>query len=150
MLHIAQGMTDRGKRAPADNRRSIRQGFLKRSSDWNAGQNDRLAGQTLSAHDEANAPVAKNGYRLALALKGDQLHFQPSVKAVGNADEIADLIEGMVANFGYRDAVASRFTNHSVNFQVPTDVVDAAHDALAKILVQIATGTGDLNSELFI
>ncbi|WP_026621042.1 hypothetical protein M728_004531 (plasmid) [Ensifer sp. WSM1721] len=121
--------------------------FLKGSGDWDAVQNDRSTG---SASDEAGAPVAKNGDHLALALNGDQLHFQPPVETVGKADEIADLFEEMVANFAPREAVASRLTDHSADFQVPADVADGAHDALANILVQMATAKGSLNSDLLI
>lgn len=121
--------------------------FLKGSGDWDAVRTDRSTG---SASDEAGGPAAKNGDHLALALNGDQLHFQPSVETAGKADEIAELFEEMVANFGPRDAVASRLTDHSVDFQAPTDVADAAHDALADILAQLATGRGSLNSDLFI
>lgn len=119
--------------------------FLERSGDWDAVQNDRLTGQTLPASGEASAPVAENHDHLALALNGDQLHFHPSAEAVDNADEIADLFEGLVANFGHRDAVASRIADHSVDFQVPADVADAVHD-----LVQMATGTSSPNSDLWI
>ncbi|AUX80428.1 CAP domain-containing protein [Sinorhizobium fredii] len=120
--------------------------FLKDSGDWDAVQSDRLTG---SASDEASAPVAKNGDHLALALNGDQLHFQPSLETVGKADEIADLFEEMVANFAHGDSLPSRLADHSDDLQVPADV-DATHDALADILVQMATARGSLNSDLFV
>jgi hypothetical protein len=121
--------------------------FLKQSGDWDALQNDRLTG---SAIDEASPLVAKNSDHLAFALNGDQLHFQPSLETVGKADEIADLFEEIVANFADRDALPSRFTDHSADFKAPSDVADAPHDAFADILIQMATARGSLNSDLFI
>ena len=91
--------------------------------------------------------MTKNGDHFALALNGDQLHFQPSLETVGGSDEIADLFEEMVANFAHRDALPSRLTDHSADFQAPADVADGAQDALANIL---ATTRGSLNSDLFI
>ncbi|MCA1444535.1 carboxypeptidase regulatory-like domain-containing protein [Ensifer sp. IC4062] len=115
--------------------------FLKGSGDWDVVQNDPLTG---SASDETNAPLAPTGDHLA--LNGDQLHFQPPVETVGKADETADLLDEMVANFAHRDALPCRLTD----FQVPVDVADGAHDALANILVQMATDRGSLNSDLLI
>lgn len=120
---------------------------FKRGGDW---QNDRLTAQTGSDGDEASTPTAKNGDHSVFALNADLLHFQPPREAVSNADEIADLFEGILADFGHRDAVASRTTDHQLDFQVPTDPADAAYDALAKIMAQMATGTGSVNSDLFI
>lgn len=114
--------------------------FLKRSGDWDAEQNDHFTGQTLSASDEASTPLAKNDDHLALAISGDQLRFQPSAEAVGNGDGIVGLFEPTDATFDHCDADASRVTGHSVDFQVPTDVADAAHGALANILAQMGTG----------
>lgn len=99
--------------------------------------------------DDANAPATKNGKHFA--PDADQMHFHASKEAaVGNADDIVHLLEGTVANLGYRDAVASRLTHHSADIQLPTDVADAAHDALAKIIAQMAAGPGHMNSDLMI
>lgn len=100
--------------------------------------------------DDANAPVAENGNHRVVALDEDQLHFHPSTRLAGAADDIAHVFEGAFANLRYSDAVASRFMDHSTNFHLRTDVVDAATDGLAKILAQMATDPGHLNADLIL
>ncbi len=108
------------------------------------------ADTSAPAGDEAKAPTEKNGDHRALALDEDQLHFHASTEAAGNADEIAHVFEEIFANLGDRDAAVSRLTHHSADFQLPTDVADAAHDGLAKLLAQLATGQGHMNADLIL
>ena len=124
--------------------------FFKQNGDWDNARNDRSASQTLAVSDQAGRPDAKQGDHLALALDGDSLQFRPSVEAASNADDFSDLFEGMVANFGHRDAFASLAGNHQVDFHAPAHVADAVHDALAKVMAQLATGANGPHSDLLI
>jgi hypothetical protein len=123
--------------------------FFKRNGDWDNARNDRSASQTLAVGDQAEEPDAKQGDHPAPALDGDSLQFRPSVEAAGNADDFSDLFEGVIANSGHRDAFASFSGSHQVDFQAPADVVDAVHDALAKVMAQLATTNGS-HSDLLI
>ncbi|MCD2182233.1 CAP domain-containing protein [Rhizobium sp. GN54] len=100
-----------------------------------------------TAGDDAKAPAIRNGDHPA--SDADQLHFHASTEpAVGNTDDIVHLLEGMVANLGLRDADASRLTHRPAEFHLSADVADAAHDALAKIVAQMAAGPGHVNPDL--
>ncbi|MDI7864930.1 CAP domain-containing protein [Rhizobiaceae bacterium n13] len=105
---------------------------------------------TLSASDGDGAPVAGNGDHPAFAPGGDELHFRPSAAAHGNADEISDLFDEMAEMFGHLDAVASRVTGPSFDFQAPAEVADASHDALARIVAQMRADAGSLHADLLI
>lgn len=109
--------------------------FFKRSGDWDTGH--RSAAQPQPAGDTASDPAATgNGDHLARLLGGDQLHFQPSAKALANADKIADFFDSMFAKLDQREVVTARadggLDDLTDDLQGLADIAAATNEALAK------------------
>ena len=123
--------------------------FFKRNGDWDNARSDRTAAQTLGVKDQAGEQDAKDGDHSTGSLAGDSLQFLPSVKVAANAVDFSDMFDGSGANFGHRDAFASFAANHQADFQAPADVVESVHEALTKVMAQLATANGS-HSDLLI
>jgi hypothetical protein len=121
--------------------------FLKRSGEWDAARGDSRGDRSQTMADTASAADASPLNNHVRALDGDHLHFQPSVKVAVNAKEISDLFDGLSAH-SVPEHVAEFFA--AADIHLPTDVADAGHSAMAKILAQLAAGTGGSHSDLLI
>ena len=124
--------------------------FLKRSSDWDAARGDSRGDRSQTLADNASASDVSGHNNHSRALDGEHLHFQRSVQAAGNVQEITDLFDGLSAHFAPHQIAGFLATDIAADIHFPTDVADAGHSALAKILAQVAAGTGGSHSDLLI